>query len=831
MKEFDITGMTCASCQAHVTKVVKEIPGVRDVSVSLMTNSMKVDTDVSSSAIIDAVEKAGYGARERGASEEEDTEEAFKDEETPKMLARLKSSVLFLILLMYITMGHMIGLPLPPFIAHNYVGLGIIQMTLTVIILFINRKFFVSGFRSLMHRAPNMDTLVALGSGIAFVYSWIILIRMSGMDMEMAMHGYHQLYFESSAMILTLITVGKTLESYSKGKTTNALKQLISLAPKTATIIVDGKETVIEARNMKMNDIFVVRPGEAVPADGVILEGEASFDESGLTGESVPADRQKDDTVYASSINKSGFVKCRATKVGDDTGFHKIIEMVMNASDSKAPIARIADKVSGVFVPCIMAIALVVFAGWMIATGNLESSLSHAITVLVVACPCALGLATPTAIMVGNGVAAKNGILFKNGEALENAGKTEICVMDKTGTITQGKMEVQEVETDMDEKEFLQLACSLEAKSEHPIGKAIAAKAEQDHIALKETEDFRIEPGHGLSALIDGEKLTAGSLSFISGFCTVKEETRHKASEMSEKGMTPVLFARNGHVIGLVGVADVIREDAHEAIQQLHDLGVSVVMCTGDNERTAHAIASVAGVDHVVAEMMPDEKEAVVTAMKKQGRTAMIGDGINDAPSLMSSDTGIAIGTGTDVAIDSASVVLMNARLKDIPALIRLSRTVLRNIHENLFWAFAYNVCLIPIAAGLIPGVTMNPMFGAAAMSLSSFTVCMNALRLNRCRVYDSRHDHATERKDIDFTEIENRRKNNMEVKVRIEGMMCGHCEMSVKKALEKIDGIDSVTASHETGIAVCRCSKAVDEAAIRKAIEDLDYRFVGIEK
>lgn len=829
MKEFDITGMTCASCQAHVTKAVEGIDGVRNVSVSLMTNSMKVDTDVDSSVIINAVEKAGYGAREKGKKSKEDTD-LFKDTETPLLLSRLKYSVGFLAVLMYFTMGHMAGLPLPSFLSMNYIGLGIIQMTLTFIILFLNRKFFVSGFKSLLHRSPNMDTLVALGSGISFVYSWVILFRMTMMP-DMAMHMYHNLYFESAAMIPTLITVGKTLEAYSKGKTTNALKKLISLSPKKATVIRDGKEMIIDAKEMVVNDIFTVKPGEAVPADGIVLEGEASFDESSLTGESVPADRQAGDSVYASSINTTGYVKCRAQKVGDDTGFHKIIEMVMNASDSKAPIARIADQVSGIFVPCIMVIAFVVFAVWIVMGVDLETALNHAITVLVVACPCALGLATPTAIMVGNGVAAKNAILFKNGEALENAGKTEICVMDKTGTITQGKMRVQSVIPFIEEKEFLKIAGSLESKSEHPIGEAIVERVKEEGIPFYETKDFKAEPGHGLSAEIEGRKVTAGSLKFVSATHILTDAMLHNGEQMSEKGMTPVVFTADHEIIGMMGVADEIREDAHEAISQLHSLGVTVVMCTGDNPKTAQAIAEKAGVDYVIAEMMPDEKEAVVSILKKQGRTAMIGDGINDAPSLMSADTGIAIGSGTDVAIDSADIVLMNAHLKDIPALIRLSRGVVRNIHENLFWAFAYNVCLIPIAAGIFHNLNMNPMFGAAAMSLSSFTVCMNALRLNRCRLYDNSHDRSLKNIHVDFTEIENRRKNKMEVKVKIDGMMCSHCEMTVKNALEGIEGVESAAVSHETGMAVCQCSENVDDALIRKTVEDKDYKVISIEK
>ena len=568
MKEFDVTGMTCASCQAHVTKAVEGIEGVRSVSVSLLTNSMKVDTDVDSSIIIDAVTKAGYGAKEKGKKDEEETD-MLRDTETPVLLSRLKYSVVFLIILMYFTMGHMVGLPLPSFMSEDYIGLGVVQLTLTFIILVLNRKFFVSGFKSLLHRSPNMDTLVALGSGISFVYSWVILFRMTMMP-DMAMHMYHNLYFESAAMIPTLITVGKTLEAYSKGKTTNALKKLISLSPKKATIIRDGKEEVIDAKDMAVNDVFVVRPGEAVPADGVVLEGEASFDESSLTGESVPADRQEGDSVYASSINTTGYVKCRALKVGDDTGFHKIIEMVMNASDSKAPIARIADQVSGIFVPCIMVIALIVFVVWMLCGVQLETALNHAITVLVVACPCALGLATPTAIMVGNGVAAKNGILFKNGEALENAGKTEICVMDKTGTITQGKMQVQSVIPFIEEKEFLKLAGSLENKSEHPIGKAVVEKVKEEGLTFYETKDFKAEPGHGLSAVIQGKKVTAGSLNFVAMTHTLSEEMKRNGEEMSEKGMTPVVFTADNEIIGMMGVADVIREDAHEAISQLH---------------------------------------------------------------------------------------------------------------------------------------------------------------------------------------------------------------------------------------------------------------------
>ena len=826
MREYQITGMSCASCQAHVSKAVEQVPGVTSVNVSLLSNSMQVEGSADEHAIIQAVIDAGYGASVKGQSKAE--KDPFEDLETPVLMKRLKYSMGFLMILMYFSMGHMFGLPVPSFLEHNPVGNGIIQMMLAMIVLMINRKFFVSGWKALRHGSSNMDTLVALGSGISFVYSFVVLLQMSSMEHTGAMDAMGSLYFETAAMIPSLITVGKTMESLSKGKTTSALKQLISLVPKTAVVLRDGQEVIIDADELMVNDLFVVRAGESVAADGVIVQGGAGFDESALTGESVPVDKQVGDTVMASSLNTSSHVIVKAQKVGKDTGFARIIELVRQASDSKAPIARIADRVSGIFVPSVIVIACVVLAGWMIGGATLETALAHAVTVLVVACPCALGLATPTAIMVGNGVAAKHGILFKNAEALENAGRMEICVMDKTGTITEGIMHVTDINAIKDQDELRKYAVSLEKFSSHPVGQAVVQYGCDSSISVIDGTEVMVENGKGIQARMDGHLIRGGNLSWIGTFCQMDASVKADIEEKSSQGKTPLLFMKDDELLGVIYVADVIRKDSAEAIKRLKRMGIVTVMCSGDRKATAQAIGAQAGVDHVIGEMLPEDKQQVIQVLSRQGVTAMVGDGINDAPSLVSAQIGIAIGAGTDVAIDSADIVLMNSRLSDVPALVHLSRKVLRNIHENLFWAFAYNALLIPVASGIVAGIHMNPMFGAAAMSLSSFTVCMNALRLNRCRLHDEKHDMIRKQKSVDFTDI--RRKQIMKKTVKIEGMMCGHCEMSVRKALEAIDGIEQATVSHETGTAECTMSKDVDADIIRKAIEDKDFTFVSID-
>ena len=826
MREYQITGMSCASCQAHVSKAVEQVPGVTSVNVSLLSNSMQVEGSADEHAIIQAVIDAGYGASVKGQSKAE--KDPFEDLETPILMKRLKYSIGFLMILMYFSMGHMFGLPVPSFLEHNPVGNGIIQMMLAMIVLMINRKFFVSGWKALRHGSSNMDTLVALGSGISFVYSFVVLLQMSSMEHTGAMNAMGSLYFETAAMIPSLITVGKTMESLSKGKTTSALKQLISLVPKTAVVLRDVQEVTIDADELMVNDLFVVRAGESVAADGVIVQGGAGFDESALTGESIPVDKQVGDTVMASSLNTSGHVIVKAQKVGKDTGFARIIELVRQASDSKAPIARIADRVSGIFVPSVIVIACVVLAGWMIGGATLETALAHAVTVLVVACPCALGLATPTAIMVGNGVAAKHGILFKNAEALENAGRMEICVMDKTGTITEGIMHVTDINAIKDQDELRKYAVSLEKFSSHPVGQAVVQYGCDSSISVIDGTDVMVENGKGIQAKMDGHLIRGGNLSWIGTFCQMDASVKADIEEKSSQGKTPLLFMKDDELLGVIYVADVIRKDSAEAIKRLKRMVIVTVMCSGDRKATAQAIGAQAGVDHVIGEMLPEDKQQVIQVLSRQGVTAMVGDGINDAPSLVSAQIGIAIGAGTDVAIDSADIVLMNSRLSDVPALVHLSRKVLRNIHENLFWAFAYNALLIPVASGIVAGIHMNPMFGAAAMSLSSFTVCMNALRLNRCRLHDEKHDMIRKQKSVDFTDI--RRKQIMKKTVKIEGMMCGHCEMSVRKALEAIDGIEQATVSHETGTAECTMSKDVDADVIRKAIEDKDFTFVSID-
>lgn len=861
MEQYIVTGMSCAACQARVEKAVSKVPGVTSCSVSLLTNSMGVEGSASSADIIDAVVSAGYGASLKAARNTEGPsgagsdaastfaaeEEALKDRETPRLRKRLIWSVVFLIILMYVTMGHnMLNWPLPGFFTHNHLALGLLQMILAAIVMIINNKFFTSGFTSLIHRAPNMDTLVALGSSVSFAWSTYILFKMTGMittgasNMDLMDIYHNQLYFESAAMIPALITVGKMLEAMSKGRTTNALKSLMKLAPKTAVLIRDGHEETVDISQVRVGDIFVVRPGENIPVDGVVLEGESAVNESALTGESVPVDKSAGDRVSAATVNQSGFIRCEASRVGEDTTLAQIIHMVSDAAATKAPIARIADKVSGIFVPAVIGIALIVVAGWLIAGHSISFALARAICVLVISCPCALGLATPVAIMVGNGIGAKNGILFKTSEALETAGKTDIVALDKTGTITSGNPEVTDIYPagGLSEDELLRKAFSLEAKSEHPLAKAIHAEAGRRGMAAEETTDFRALPGNGLEARMQGHLLHAGSGTFIRTLTEVSQELAAAEEQLAGEGKTPLFFEEEGRLLGIIAVADVIKQDSAEAIAQLKNLGLRVVMLTGDNERTARAIGAQAGVNEVIAGVLPDGKEAVIRDLQKQGSVIMVGDGINDAPALTRADIGIAIGAGTDVAIDSADIVLMNSRLTDVAAAVRLSRKTLRNIHQNLFWAFFYNLICIPLAAGLFVW-EMNPMIGAAAMSLSSFTVCMNALRLNLARIYDTRSDHAPRRllkkknahdaqnnSIINNTDTE--RNIEMEKTIRIDGMMCMHCEANVKKALEELPFIEEATCSHEAGTAVLKLSGEYDEEAARAVVEGKGYTFVG---
>lgn len=927
--QYMVTGMTCAACQAHVEKAVSKVPGVDSVTVSLLTNSMSVAGSAPAAAVVKAVEQAGYGAKPMGEasgrqSKLEAEKEALEDHETSKLKRRLLLSLIFLAVLMYFTMGHnMLGLPVPYFLNHNHLGLALTEMILALLVMAVNRAFFISGFKSLFHGSPNMDTLVALGSSVSFLWSlyvfykmtWLITEGASNMDIMPLFHD--QLYFESAAMIPALITVGKLLESISKGRTTDALKSLMKIAPKTARVEREGKEILIPVEEVARGDIFLVKPGESVPVDGEIMEGETAVDESALTGESVPVDKKPGDRVSAATMNTNGFIRARALRVGEDTTFAQIISMVSDAAATKAPIARIADKVSAVFVPAVILIAILVFAVWIVLGAPVSTALEYAICVLVISCPCALGLATPVAIMVGNGMGAKNGILFKTSEALENAGKIDIAVMDKTGTITEGKPQVTHVvpAEGVTEKELLEKAYTLEMKSEHPLARAVVSYGNEKGAEALPLTDFKILSGHGLEGTCHGKKLSGGSGAYISTIASMGN-MKDKAKKLAEEGMTPLFFAEEGKLLGLIAVADVIKKDSAEAIRQLKHMGIQVVMLTGDNEKTAAAMAKKAGVDHVIAGVLPDGKEAVIKKLQAHGRVAMVGDGINDAPALMKADTGIAIGAGTDVAIDSADIVLMNSRLTDVAAAVRLSRAALRNIHENLFWAFAYNLLLIPLAAGLYPGVQMNPMWGAAAMSLSSFTVCMNALRLNLFPVHDASHDRKKKAKAMpDWQEIsensaakteetnskENRaevlvegmmcencenhvkkaleslpfikeakadhttgrvsityssqpdeaamkealakadyeykgiifpkEETNMKETVKIEGMMCNHCEMAVKKALEALDGVEKADVSHEKGTAILTLNKAVADGDIKKAIEDKDYTFVGIEK
>lgn len=850
MEQFVVTGMSCAACQTRVEKAVSKVPGVTSCSVSLLTNSMGVEGTASEEAIIQAVENAGYGASKKGeeiaakqsASQRLAAEEdALKDRETPKLKKRLKYSVIFLVLLMYITMGHnMWNWPLPSFLVHNHLGLALTQMLLALVVMFINRKFFTSGFRSLIEGAPNMDTLVALGSSVSFGWSLAVFYQMtiavtngvSNMDLMPMYH--NELYFESAAMIPALITVGKMLEAMSKGRTTDALKSLMKLAPKTANVIRNGKEETIGIDEVQTGDIFVVRPGESIPVDGVIEEGTSAVNESALTGESIPVDKAEGDTVSAATINQSGFIRCRATRVGEDTTLSQIIRMVSDAAATKAPIAKIADRVSGVFVPAVIVIAMITTIGWLIAGQTLAFALARGISVLVISCPCALGLATPVAIMVGNGLGAKNGVLFKTSESLEEAGKVQIVALDKTGTITSGQPEVTDVlPYERSEEELLLLADSLEQKSEHPLARAIVKEADKRSMKAEEVTGFQALPGNGLTAEWNGSVIHGGSRKFISSLVSIPEELQQKSDALANEGKTPLFFEQDGRLAGIIAVADTIKEDSAAAVKQLQNMGIEVVMLTGDNARTAQAIGRQSGVDRVIAGVLPDGKEAVIRKLQKRGKVAMVGDGINDAPALTAADTGIAIGAGTDVAIDSADIVLMNSKLTDVAAAVRLSRATLRNIHENLFWAFFYNAICIPLAAGLFPW-KMNPMIGAAAMSLSSFTVCMNALRLNLFRMHDASKDRPLKHRAAAEEAQPEEEKGAVPLMTEtavIGGMMCEHCENRIQKALGSLDGVVSVKADHTKGTAVMQVTKLVSEAEVKKAVEEQDYQFVRLEE
>lgn len=846
--------MSCAACSAHVEKAVAKVPGVTSVTVSLLTNSMNVEGTAAPSDIIQAVTQAGYGASLQGGEQNTSApvfdEEALKDHETPKLRKRLIASVVILIPLMYVSMGHMMwNWPLPSFMAGNHVAMGLYQMLLTILVMIINQKFFVSGFTSLLHKSPNMDTLVALGSGASFAYSTYALFAMTGaqmrMDMGAVMQYMDEFYFESAAMILTLITVGKMLEAYSKGKTTNALKSLMQLAPKKATILRDGEEVSVPVEQVQIGDIFVVRPGESVPVDGVIIEGSSALNESALTGESIPVDKGAGDSVSAATLNQSGFLKCRATRVGNDTTLSQIIQMVSDAAATKAPIAKVADKVSGVFVPAVISIAIVTVIVWLLVGVDFGFALARGISVLVISCPCALGLATPVAIMVGNGVGAKNGVLFKTAVSLEETGKVDIVALDKTGTITQGEPKVTDIipGEGITKDTLVQTALALELKSEHPLAKAIVAYGEEQQITVSAADEFQAMPGNGLSGSVSGQQVFGGNLKFISGETTISENMQRQAEELAKQGKTPLFFATEEKLFGIIAVADVIKEDSPQAISQLQNMGIEVVMLTGDNERTAETIGAQAGVDRVIAGVLPDGKERVIRELQQRGKVAMVGDGINDAPALTRADMGIAIGAGADVALDAADVVLVKSSLSDVPAAIRLSRAVLRNIHENLFWAFIYNVIGIPIAAGVWYhwfGLKLNPMFGAAAMSLSSFCVVTNALRLNFVKVYSTKRDKKKNHKKnqnqqelqiVVNTDVmaEKQEVNDMEKVIEIKGMMCGHCEAHVKKALEALEGVASAEASHEKGSAVVQLSGSVDDAALKKAVEEEGYEVTGI--
>ena len=837
MEQYTVTGMSCAACSARVEKAVSAVPGVTSCSVSLLTNSMGVEGTASAEAVVSAVQAAGYGASLKGAPSAPTAaaqEDALADRETPALKRRLIASLGFLLALMYVSMGHMMwGWPLPACLADNHVAMGLLQMLLTIAVMVINQKFFINGFRSLLHGAPNMDTLVALGAAASFGYSTYALFAMTGAqvrgDVVAVMQYMHEFYFESAAMILALITVGKMLEARSKGKTTDALRSLMKLAPQTATLVRGGQELSVPIAQVRRGDVFVVRPGESIPVDGVVLEGESAVNESALTGESIPVDKAVGDSVSAATTNQSGFLRCEATRVGEDTTLSQIIKMVSDAAATKAPIAKVADRVSGVFVPTVIALAILTTAVWLLCGQSIGFALARGISVLVISCPCALGLATPVAIMVGNGLGAKNGILFKTAVSLEETGKTEIVALDKTGTITQGEPRVTDVlpAEGMTQGALLSLAAALEQRSEHPLARAVMMRAEEDGLTAAPVGDFRALPGNGLTATLSGEALLGGSLSFVSSQVDVPRSIRQKAEALAEEGKTPLLFAQAGRLAGVIAVADVIKADSPAAIAALRNMGIRVVMLTGDNEKTARAIGRLAGVDEVIAGVLPEGKESVIRRLQAQGKVAMVGDGINDAPALTRADIGIAIGAGTDVAIDAADVVLMKSRLSDVPAAIRLSRATLRNIHENLFWAFFYNVIGIPLAAGVwIPlfGWTLNPMFGAAAMSLSSFCVVSNALRLNLFKLHDAGKDKKINRHS------KHKEETTMVKTMKIEGMMCGHCEAAVKKALEAIDGVASAEVSHTDGTAVVTLSKPVENAALRKAVEDKDYTVTDIE-
>ena len=832
MKKFNVTGMSCAACSSRVEKAVSKVEGVQSCSVSLLTNSMGVEGSASEESIIAAVEKAGYGASVAGAEKKQSAEtDQLKDKDTPVLMYRLIASVGFLVVLMYISMGHMMwGWPLPAFFADNHIAMGLAQLLLCVIIMVINQKFFINGFKGLIHRSPNMDTLVALGSGASFVYSVYALFAMTDAQVkgnaELVMSYMHEFYFESAAMILTLITVGKMLEARSKGKTTNALKALLNLAPKKATLLIDGKETEVTVDKVKKGDVFVVRPGESIPVDAEITDGSTAVDESALTGESIPVDKTVGDSVSAGTINKSGFIKCSATAVGEDTALSQIIKMVSDAAATKAPVAKIADKVSGVFVPVVIVIAVVTIAVWLLCGQTVGYALARGISVLVISCPCALGLATPVAIMVGNGMGARKGILFKTAASLEEAGKTQIAVLDKTGTITKGEPKVTDIiPFEITENELLKYAYSIEVKSEHPLAKAIIVKAEELSLNPYEVTDFKTESGNGLSAEYNGKKIIGGSKKYISSIIGISNDILSKADKLSEEGKTPLFFMLDNKLLGIIAVADVIKEESPQAIKQLQNMGIKVVMLTGDNERTAKAVGKLAGVDEVIAGVMPDGKEKVVAELKKQGKVLMVGDGINDAPALTRADIGMAIGSGTDIAIDAADVVFMKSKLTDVPAAVRLSRKTLRNIHENLFWAFIYNVIGIPLAAGVwIPllGWQLNPMFGAAAMSLSSFCVVTNALRLNFFDITNPKKDRKIKYKS-------KKDDNAMTKTMKIDGMMCSHCEGRVKQSLEGLAQVSQAEVSHEKGTAVVTLTAEVSNDVLKKTVEDQGYNVISI--
>ena len=858
MEQYNVTGMSCAACSARVEKAVKKVPGVTSCSVSLLTNSMGVEGTASPAAILSAVQEAGYGASPKNASASKTSDasadlDALADHETPKLKRRLIASLGFLLVLMYFSMGHMMwGWPLPHWFDGNHVAMGLVQLLLAGIVMVINQKFFINGFKGLIHSAPNMDTLVALGSMASFVWSTYALFAMTraqvdGND-ELVMHYMMEFYFESAAMILTLITVGKMLEARSKGKTTDALKSLMKLAPKTATLVRDGAEVTVAIADVQKGDVFVVRPGENIPVDGVVLEGTSAVNESALTGESIPVDKAVGDKVSAATTNQSGFLRCEATRVGEDTTLAQIIKMVSDAAATKAPIAKIADTVSGFFVPAVISIAVLTTIVWLLLGHELGYALARGISVLVISCPCALGLATPVAIMVGNGLGAKNGILFKTAASLEAAGRTQIVALDKTGTITEGAPRVTDLlpAEGVSETELLTLAAALESRSEHPLAKAVLADAEAKAITPPEVTDFAALPGNGLAAKLDGMGIYAGNAAFIQTKLTLPAALAQQAEKLASEGKTPLFFGGAGRLLGVIAVADTIKEDSPEAIRQLQNMGIRVVMLTGDNQRTADAIGRQAGVDEVIAGVLPDGKEAVIRQLQASGKVAMVGDGINDAPALTRADTGIAIGAGTDVAIDAADVVLMNSKLSDVPAAIRLSRATLRNIHENLFWAFIYNIIGIPLAAGLfIPfGLTLNPMFGAAAMSLSSFCVVSNALRLNLFDLHSTRHDHKTaspaaapvqsaaennKKSDAEAPEVKTE-DNTMKKTLKVEGMMCGHCEARVKKALEALPEVDEAVVSHEAGTAIVTLNAEVADDVLKKAVEDQDYPVTGIQ-